>query len=57
MKEEFINEMKALFEKYQVRIIGFDDYDGNEEYCGTNHYFYSRCGEINIPIEEDLFNE
>lgn len=37
--ESFKTELKALAEKYNFGKDEMDNYDGEEEYCGTDYYF------------------
>jgi hypothetical protein len=36
---EFKGELKALMDKYDFGKDKSDQYNGMEEYCGTDHYF------------------
>ena len=47
-EKEFLRELRALFEKYAIIIDNYDNYDGDENYCGTE--FILR-GKVNIAIE------
>jgi hypothetical protein len=37
--EAFKNELKALMNKYNLGKKESDNYNGMEEYCGTDYYF------------------
>lgn len=37
--ESFKSDLKELIKKHNVSLDGFDSYDGQENYCGTEHYF------------------
>ena len=39
--KEFIQEMKQLCEKHKVRMVEYDNYDGNGDYAGESYYFSS----------------
>lgn len=55
---EFLKELKALFEKYGAFLSGVDDYDSNEEYCGTGWTVEAFVdGEENIYITLDELND
>ncbi len=34
---KFLVELGELFKKYGVQVDGYDDYDGEENYTGTNY--------------------
>lgn len=34
---KFLVELGELFKKYGVQVNGYDDYDGEENYTGTNY--------------------
>jgi len=49
----FIEELRDLFKKHNVRFDSYDQYDGQERYCGKE---YSIVGDgIDIDID-DLLN-
>jgi|JI10StandDraft_1071094.scaffolds.fasta_scaffold75596_3 hypothetical protein len=37
--EAFKNELKSLINKYNLGKQEHDNYNGMEEYCGTDYYF------------------
>lgn len=36
----FKAELKALMNKYNIETEGYDNYNGMEEYSGTDYYFF-----------------
>jgi hypothetical protein len=36
-QNKFLVELGELFNKYGVKVDDYDDYDGSEEYIGTNY--------------------
>ncbi len=53
-EKAFITELKELMDKNNVSLISYDDYDHNDEYCGTAYFFVSRTDRpsININMRE-----
>jgi hypothetical protein len=41
-EKEFLKELKALFEKYAITIDDYDNYDGDENYCGTEFVLHGK---------------
>lgn len=37
--DEFKKELIDLMKKHNIEVCGSDQYDGSEEYCGTEYYF------------------
>lgn len=37
--DNFKNELIALLKKHKIRLHPCDEYDGKDEYCGTDWYF------------------
>jgi len=51
--DEFKKELIELMKKHSVHVDGFDQYDGNEEYCGTEYYFAKIDGSYSDMISID----
>jgi len=49
-ENDFLIELKALCEKYEVHIDDADQYGDEEEYTGTDYSFYGN--NINLHMEE-----
>lgn len=52
--EEFRLELIALMKRHGVELFGFDQYDGNEDFCGVDYYF-AKDGDLKselISIEQ-----
>ena len=47
-EKEFLKELKALFEKYSITLDDYDNYDGDENFCGTE---FTLHGKDNIFID------
>lgn len=47
-RDEFIEAMKDFCVKHNVRIVGEDQYDDIDEYCGTIYSFVGEGFEIVI---------
>lgn len=54
MKEEFLKELKQLFNKYKITFQEIDDYAGDENFCGQQIYLKNNAFDINIYELEDL---
>lgn len=55
--EAFKEDLKALMKKHNATILDIDDYDGEEEYCGTTYFFSINGGGLmNVNEIADLFN-
>jgi len=46
--ESFKNELKALIEKYDVSVWESDQYNGIDEFCGTDKYF--KFNNMHYPV-------
>lgn len=51
-QEEFLAELKVLFDKYQIMVTSVDGYNSNEEHCGTYHYLSGSDGDIYLEWGE-----
>jgi hypothetical protein len=52
--KKFIEELRALMNKYHVEIEEYTQYDGEERYCGSEWYFegkdYGEPKNISVSI-------
>mgnify|MGYP006921448603 FL=1 len=46
---KFLVELGELFKKYEVRVDGYDDYNGEDHYIGTSYEFNGN--DISVPVE------
>lgn len=51
-EQKFMSELKELFKKYNVRVEEAEEYNFEEEYCGSTYWL--RGPSINVPVDEDL---
>jgi hypothetical protein len=47
--EAFIAELRALMAKHQVNLVGHDNYDGEENFAGTDYEFAK--GDRTFPVD------
>ena len=52
-QEQFEAALRKLMEQYKVKLIGWADYNGNDEYIGTNYYFKGPGWRMEIKELED----
>jgi hypothetical protein len=51
--DEFKKELIELMKKHGVHVDSFDQYNGSEEYCGTEYYFAKIDGSYSDMISID----
>jgi len=51
--DEFKKELIELMKKHSVHVDGFDQYEENEKYCGTEYYFAKIDGSYSDMISID----
>ena len=51
-EQKFIEEIQQLFEKYNVKLVDYDNYDGEENFSGTDYYLKGE--DIYLDIESIL---
>lgn len=49
---KFVAELKALMEKHGVSLESSDEYDGEENHCGTNYEMVGTAAEINLTLRD-----
>lgn len=51
-EEEFLRDLNRVLSKHNVIIKEVEEYDGNEEYCGSSYVFRDNDRLINISVSE-----
>jgi hypothetical protein len=53
--DTFKQALKELLAKYEVQLTSYDDYDGEENYCGTDYAFTGT--DVYLGIDRELEKE
>jgi len=53
----FIKDIQEILEKHDVYVGEYDNYSGNEAYCGTDYYFIGTNIRIHISKIENYVKE
>lgn len=51
-QDQFLEELRELMKKYDVKVYECDNYDGRDNWDGKTVSFYGR--DINLEIDESL---
>jgi hypothetical protein len=51
--DEFLAELKSLFDKYEIEVVSWGSYDNEENCCGDNYAIRSKRLDYDIDINID----